>query len=96
VLWYWLFAGPALLLAAVSLGGERKRAAHVARRLSEAPEYLPPASVIVPVKGEDEGLRENLAAWIWLVGLVASAFGNTVEWRGSKYSLKRGASIIST
>ena len=61
--WYWLFAGPALLLAALSLRGERKRAAYVARRLSEAPDStLPPASVIVPVKGEDEGLRENLAA----------------------------------
>ena len=60
--WYWLFAGPALLLAALSLGGERKRAAYVARRLSEASEYLPPASVIVAVKGEDEGLRQNLAA----------------------------------
>jgi hypothetical protein len=64
VFWYWLFAGPALLLAALSLGGERKRAVYVARRLSEAPEYLPPASVIVPMKGEDEGLRENLAAGV--------------------------------
>jgi cellulose synthase/poly-beta-1,6-N-acetylglucosamine synthase-like glycosyltransferase len=62
VFWYWLFAGPALLLAALSLGGERRRAAYVVRRLSEASEYLPPASVIVPVKGEDEELRENLAA----------------------------------
>jgi hypothetical protein len=42
VLWYWLFAGPALVLAALVLGGERKRAAYVAWRLSEAPEYLPP------------------------------------------------------
>jgi ceramide glucosyltransferase len=59
---YWFFAGPALLLAAVSLRGERKRADYVAQRLAERPEDLPPASVIVPVKGYDEGLRENLAA----------------------------------
>ena len=59
---YWFFAGPALLLAAVSLRGERKRADYVAQRLAEQPQDLPPASVIVPVKGYDEGLRENLAA----------------------------------
>jgi len=62
VFWYWFFAGPAILLAFLSLRGERRRAAYVARRLSEVPGRLPPASVLVPVKGEDEGLRENLAA----------------------------------
>ncbi len=60
--WYWLLAGPALLLALLSLRGERKRADYVAKRLAGEPERLPPVTVIVPVKGEDEGLRENIAA----------------------------------
>jgi GT2 family glycosyltransferase len=60
--WYWLFVGPALLLALLSLRGERKRAAYFARRLAEKPAWLPPASVIVPVNGACEGLRENLSA----------------------------------
>jgi ceramide glucosyltransferase len=59
---YWFFVGPALLLAALSLRGERKRAAYVARRLAASLQDLPPATVIVPVKGYDEGLRENLGA----------------------------------
>jgi ceramide glucosyltransferase len=62
VVLYWFLTGPALLLAALSLRGERKRAAYVARRLAERPKELPPATVIVPVKGSDEGLRENLEA----------------------------------
>jgi ceramide glucosyltransferase len=62
VVLYWFLTGPALLLAALSLRGERKRAAYVARRLAERPQDLPPATVIVPVKGSDEGLRENLEA----------------------------------
>jgi len=57
---YWFFVAPSLLLAAVSLRGERKRADYVARRLAERTEDLPPATVIVPVKGYDEGLRENV------------------------------------
>jgi cellulose synthase/poly-beta-1,6-N-acetylglucosamine synthase-like glycosyltransferase len=60
--WYWVLAVPAILLAFLSLRGERKRAAYVAERLSQQAETLPPATVIVPVKGEDEGLRENLTA----------------------------------
>jgi cellulose synthase/poly-beta-1,6-N-acetylglucosamine synthase-like glycosyltransferase len=64
-LWFWFFAGPALALAFLSLRGEGKRAAYVAGKLAEAPladTDLPPATVIVPVKGGDPGLRENLAA----------------------------------
>lgn len=60
--WYWLFTGPAMLLALLSLRGERKRAAYVGARLGQESQWLPPASVIVPVKGDDQGLRQNLAA----------------------------------
>ena len=61
-LWYWLLLVPATLLGFLSLRGERKRAAYVAERLGEKPAAFPPATVIVPVKGAEEGLRENLAA----------------------------------
>ena len=71
--WFWFFAGPALALAFLSLRGERRRAAYVAEKLGaatevpagtlpRAPHYAPMATVIVPVKGGDYGLRENLAA----------------------------------
>jgi ceramide glucosyltransferase len=63
VFWYWLFVGPALLLAVFSLRGERRRAAYVADRLAAPdPADLPPATVIVPVKGADQELRDNLLA----------------------------------
>ncbi len=62
MLWCWLLAGSAALLALGSLHGERRRAAYVKSRLSKNAGTLPPATVIVPVKGEDQGLRENLAA----------------------------------
>jgi hypothetical protein len=63
VLWFWILVGPALLLAFLSLRGERKRAAYVSQRLSAAAEIaLPPVTLIVPVKGNDEGLRDNLAS----------------------------------
>jgi cellulose synthase/poly-beta-1,6-N-acetylglucosamine synthase-like glycosyltransferase len=63
VFWFWFFAGPALVLALISLRGERKRAAYIGERLSEpSPAELPAATVIVPVKGDDHELRENLAA----------------------------------
>src|SRR3954468_8371170 len=60
--WFWFFAAPAVLLALLSLRGDRARAEYVNRRLRAPDGPLPPATVIVPVKGEDEGLRENLAA----------------------------------
>jgi cellulose synthase/poly-beta-1,6-N-acetylglucosamine synthase-like glycosyltransferase len=63
VFWFWFFAGPALALSILALRGERKRARFVAERLEADPNGpAPQASVIVPVDGPQEGLRENLAA----------------------------------
>jgi len=62
LLWCWIVAGLAALVAMASLRGERRRAAYGKARLAQRAGALPPATVIVPVKGEEEGLRENLAA----------------------------------
>jgi len=62
VLWFWFWVGPALLSTMLSVFRERRRAVYVRSRLAKKPGKLPPATVIVPVKGEDEGLKENLAA----------------------------------
>jgi len=60
----WILLGLALLLAVLSLRGDGARALYVeaqlARRLPDS--ALPPATVMVPVKGADEGLARNLAA----------------------------------
>ncbi|HWQ53569.1 MAG TPA: glycosyltransferase family 2 protein [Bryobacteraceae bacterium] len=60
--WLWLSTAPAILLAAASLWRERGRAAYIRAPLTAPLTALPPATVIVPVKGPDEGLRQNLAA----------------------------------
>jgi cellulose synthase/poly-beta-1,6-N-acetylglucosamine synthase-like glycosyltransferase len=60
--WFWLLVGPALLLTIASLAAERGRAAYIQSSLAAHAADLPPATVIVPVKGSDHGLRENLAA----------------------------------
>jgi hypothetical protein len=64
VLWFWIFAGPALILALVALRGERTRAGHVAARMAELAEPparpLPFVSLIVTVGRSTAGLREAL------------------------------------
>src|SRR5947207_13539983 len=62
--WFWFFVGPAIALAFLSLRGEKKRARYVESHLvpADPPQGWPSVTVIVPVKGPDEGLRENLAS----------------------------------
>ena len=60
---FWAIVGPALALGLLSLAGDPARARYVRRRLAGPPAAdPPPVTVIVPVKGSDEGLRENLKA----------------------------------
>lgn len=59
-----ILLGLALLLALLSLRGSSARHAYAAQRLSERllDSDCPPATVIVPVKGWDDGLAQNLAS----------------------------------
>ncbi|MBK5291433.1 MAG: glycosyltransferase [Acidobacteriia bacterium] len=61
---YWILVGLAIALALLSLRGDRARADFVAEALAHqpSPKELPPATVIVPIKGNDEGLEANLSA----------------------------------
>jgi len=64
VLWFWLFVGPAVILALLSLRGERKRAEYVAAAmaaLDEPPDpSLPPVTIIVPVTRSTPALAGTL------------------------------------
>jgi hypothetical protein len=66
VLWFWSFVGPAALLAALALRGERKRADYVTSRLTDLddpPKDAPPVTLIVPVTGEADGLAQTLGSF---------------------------------
>ncbi|HKW24664.1 MAG TPA: glycosyltransferase [Terriglobales bacterium] len=63
----WLFVilvAPAVLLAAFSWRGEREKFRYYRQRLPDQQQsaFVPPVSLIVPVKGRDQGLQENLAS----------------------------------
>jgi hypothetical protein len=65
VFWFWVFVGPALTLAILSLRGERKRAEYITARLAEldepCPKPLPPVTLIVPPQSAVEP-TQSLAA----------------------------------
>lgn len=58
----WLLIVPAVLLSLASLRGEKARKAYVRNALERQPAANPPVTVIVPVKGFEQGLAENLTS----------------------------------
>src|SRR3990172_5050949 len=63
ILVLWALIVPALVLVALSMRSERARARYVrAKQAGASSVAYPPATLIVPVKGHDEGLAENLAS----------------------------------
>ncbi len=63
--WFWIFVGPALVLAVLSLRGERKRAEYITARMAELDEPLgrplPPVTLVVPASAAVETMQ-SLAA----------------------------------
>jgi ceramide glucosyltransferase len=61
---FWLLAAGSVLLGLRALVGLRRSFAYCEQRLGDARQndYLPAVALIVPVKGPEEGLRENLAS----------------------------------
>jgi ceramide glucosyltransferase len=60
---FYFFASVLILLGLLSLRGGFRYLAYFRHELSKPlPDYTPRASVIVPCRGLDEGLRENIAA----------------------------------
>lgn len=60
---FYFFASVLILLGLLSLRGGFRYLAYFRRELSAPlPDYTPRASVIVPCRGLDEGLRENIAS----------------------------------
>jgi len=64
VLWFWVFVGPAVILALLSLRGERKRAEYVAAAMTALDEppspSLPSVTIIIPVTSSTPELAETL------------------------------------
>ena len=58
---FWIFSAAAIFLGALSLRAGQRRLRGVLAAIKDPPgEWTPPATLIVPLKGREEGLRENL------------------------------------